>query len=123
MKNSAENCTDKLSNNNNLNFKNMNINRNTSISSYSSSIENTLEFNQQHYLRNNHRVIDKRSSMDEASSESISNNLNYIRKKETLVEKKPNVDKESPSGANTFLLNGDALNDLNDFYSLKITFV
>ena len=57
-------------------------------------------------------------SMDNADTPRLS----LVRKQKTIVEKIPDSNNSSLP-TNTFLLNGENLNDLNDFYSLKITFV
>ena len=135
IKNVLDNCFDQLSKNkkidkpcvyigdtvNNPNFSNLNGNRTTSISS--SSIDTNGDLNQQH-LKNTQML----KSPAHITNNIDSSNMNsFVRKQETIVERMPNTsnDKESSSNTvtNTFLLNGDTLNDLNDFYSLKITFV
>lgn len=114
LKNFLENCFNELSKNNTIECSNSTILEN---SSNTSSISNNTT-SPIISLTNNVMSSNQLKSMDNADTPRLS----LVRKQKTIVEKIPDSNNSSLP-TNTFLLNGENLNDLNDFYSLKITFV
>ena len=108
LKHFLESCFDQLSKNNMSESPSMCIENDVfnkdlnSIGAVSSLANNS-------FVRNSQQLIENPDS----------SSLSQVRKQLTVVEKLPNSNETS----NTFVLNGETLSDLNDFYSLKITFV
>ena len=126
LKTFLENCLDQLSKNKKNECSNSAIledssittNISNNIESPISSLTNNTNFNNQ--IKSNNQLLMENSSLVLSDA----TRLSLVRKQKTIVEKIPDSNNESsPLSTNTFLLNGENLNDLNDFYSLKITFV
>jgi hypothetical protein len=119
LKSFLENCLEQLSKNNKIessssanleNSSNATNNSNNRTSPIASFINNSTS--------NTQLLMDSPSLVL-----SDTPRLSLVRKQKTVVEKMPDSNETSFLPTNTYLLNGENINDLNDFYSLKITFV
>jgi len=119
LKSFLENCLEQLSKNNKIessssanleNSSNATNNSNNRASPIASFINNSTS--------NTQLLMDSPSLVL-----SDTPRLSIVRKQRTVVEKMPDSNETSFLPTNTFLLNGENINELNDFYSLKITFV